>query len=223
MTAMPSTTPMWPKVLKGVLPLLLIGGLSGWWFVVRETSYYLETGDARGVQPGDPVLRSGVRVGEVVGVKTSEDGAVVEFRLAEGEKLRFDDLVRVHRGLMAATAEVQLTRGCATPGSDAKPVDVPLGRVIQEAGRLEVLATRARCSEAGRQLEAWFQQVELEQAVESFRRAADDLLQRSGEALEEGRDLLAEKADELIKRLEESGMTAKADSIRQIVRERLRG
>ena len=218
---MPSRTPMWPRVLAALVPLLLIGGLAGWWLMGRDAGHYLKTTDARGIQSGDAVVRSGVRVGQVVGVKADRNGALVEFRLDPQETLLTGDLVRIKKGLLSAKAEIEVTRGCEIGARGTDPEEVSPGRVLEEASRTAVLATEARCSAVGRRLGTWLQDVELDQAVAAFRQAVGEAAEWSGEAREGGSAFLREQGEDLARKLEESGLRAKADSLRTMMRERL--
>lgn len=204
--------------LAGVgVALLLVLGLSVLWMFNRNPVYELEVSNARGLAAGDAVVLNGVRVGQVLSTDASGRGASVRFRMEGGEQLQEGDLLRVTRGVLSATSEIRITRPC---GADPERPSLPRTARLSEASLPAVAATQFRCSAAGRQVSAWVEGFEVEDAVEQMRGIISDLAVSGQESGSLGMDFLREQSQDLIARLEQAGMRQRADSIRRLLEAR---
>ena len=212
---------MRPMAFLAALAVLIGAGIV-WTVTARPDGFILATSDSRGLQVGDPVIRSGVRVGQVMGVSESEVGTEVEFQLDQGQELFTGDFVTIEKPLLSTQTEVQITRDCLPQAQGSEPTAMPFGETLQEASMAEILANRARCSGPIQWIEERLRSMDTDQAVADFQELVEELKAQGADAWERGEALVRENGDDLIQRFEESGLREKADSVRAIISEAFR-
>ncbi len=130
----------------GITSILAIGILFGSIFWVKEYNPMIKReritvlfNDARGINAGDPVNISGIKVGEVTDVNLNEDNrALVEFSVTKGLRLHSDCVFTIKDvGLMGDKAVI------INPGNASDELDSSIVHMGTESSGLDDLITRA--------------------------------------------------------------------------------